>query len=86
MFGMGKRIVAVLGLFAVFFVAVVGFIISESGQSYATETYNFRQVNFEKGSQCAEYFTAYQMAAPYDYMVKVPALMKFDNGCNPIAP
>jgi hypothetical protein len=50
--------------------------------AYATETYSFRGVEFEEHSECAELFITFQTARAYDYMTLVPALMKFDAGCN----
>jgi Na+-translocating ferredoxin:NAD+ oxidoreductase RnfG subunit len=53
------------------------------GVVYALETYTFRQTEFEANSECAELLITYTSAAPYDIFTKAPALMKFDQGCDP---
>jgi len=45
------------------------------------EIYYFRHGSFQEGTECAQFFIDYQSATAYDYMAKVPALMKFDKYC-----
>jgi len=76
---MEKQQLVIVAVMATFVAAV------SVGSAYASETYSFRGVQFEEHSECADLFITFQTAKTYDYMTQVPALMKFDSGCNGIA-
>ena len=58
-------------------------LVGYTGVAIAVNSYEWRGTTFEEGSECAELFVDYQTAQPYDIFTKAPAMMKFDNNCNP---
>lgn len=70
----------------IFLVVILSIIMVYSMGSALATDYSFRGKTFEENSECAQYFIDYQTSEAYDIFTMAAALMKFDSGCNPIAP